>query len=139
MTLETWFILYALTKMVAYTAWSYWGICLFAPSVQRRRLLATFYGAVRLLMGMILGYFIFVGALIMNNAIGNAPLTYAAIYVPARICEWTVMFFIISRNKSRFRDVVIWIAGGILISCLADIPWGILNYGEIVPRGRPFC
>jgi hypothetical protein len=132
-------VIYLLVKMLAYTAWSYWGICLFAPKTKHRFSLASIYGIIRLLMGVLLGIYLFQYTLAMNNAIDNSLLTYVSIYIPARICEWSCMVFIISRTPMQFKHVVLWVIGGILISCLADIPWGIMNGGQIVPHGRPFC
>jgi hypothetical protein len=74
----------------------------------------------------------------MNNATRNAPMTYAAIYIPVRVLEWTIMYFIIRRGRASFMRAFIWVGGGIIISCLADIPLGIMNHG-VVPAGRPFC
>ena len=128
--------LYILAKFAAYTAWCFLGIRLFARS--RGFGLALIYGGARLLMGVGIGLFIFLAALSMNNATRDAPLTYAAIYVPTRVLEWTAMFFIIRRGGTSFGRACLWVLDGILISCLADIPLGIMNDG-VVPVGRPFC
>jgi hypothetical protein len=129
---------YIAVKWLVYTAWCYLGVRLFAPAVPHLYRRAALYGTLRLLMGVGIGLFIFFAALSMNNATRNAPLTYAAIYVPVRVLEWSLMYGIIRREKSPFLPVCSWILGGIAISCLADIPLGMMN-GGIVPAGRPFC
>jgi hypothetical protein len=91
------------------------------------------------MMGFILGIFIFNYALKMNNAIDNSALTYLAIYVPARIFEWGLMFLIIARSYSNMKYIILWVIGGIIISCLADIPLGFISNWGIVPHGRPMC
>jgi len=73
----------------------------------------------------------------MNNATRNAPLTYAVIYVPVRIVEWSIWYYILRGGTSKLRPAL-WIAGGVIISCLADLPIGIAEHG-VVPVGRPFC
>jgi hypothetical protein len=130
--------LYIVTKFVAYTAWCFLGMRMFGSGASSGFGLAAVYGGVRLLMGVGLGLLIFLAALSMNNATRNAPLTYAAIYVPVRALEWTIMYFIIRRDQPSLERAFVWVAGGIVISCLADIPLGIMNHG-VVPAGRPFC
>ncbi|HEV8337570.1 MAG TPA: hypothetical protein VGR67_14245 [Candidatus Polarisedimenticolia bacterium] len=80
----------------------------------------------------------------MNNATRNAPLTYVAIYVPVRIVEWMILRVFITRNplgvarETLWAKSAFWVAGGVVISCLADLPLGVME-GGIVPIGRPFC
>lgn len=133
------YISYAGVKLLAYTFWAYLGVRLFAERTQHRISLSVLYGFARLLMGFLLGILIFVFALELNNSINNPWLTYVAIYVPARIVEWGIMFLIISRCYSKPKQAVLWIIGGIAISCLADIPLGIIAGWQFVPYGRPLC
>ena len=88
-------------------------------------------------MGVFFGMGIFLAALTMNNAVKNSMLTYWVVYVPVRIVEWSLMLLIL-RRQGAAPQYVSWVAGGVVISCLADIPLGILE-GGVVPVGRPFC
>ena len=128
---------YLVVKAAAYTAWCYLGVKWFQSPARVRIPLAITLGLVRLAMGVVVGAFIYLAALSMNNATRNAPLTYAAIYVPVRIVEWSIWYFVIAGRRLNLRSVV-WILGGVIVSCLADIPIGIAEHG-VVPVGRPFC
>jgi low temperature requirement protein LtrA len=90
-----------------------------------------------LILGILLGIGIFLAALSMNNATRNTFLTYLVIYVPVRIGEWLLWYFLIRTESGRGHPLT-WIAGRVLVSCLADIPLGIME-GRVVPVGRPFC
>ena len=131
------YALYVPIKLAAYVAWCWVGIRWFAPSRTPAFRAAMLFGLGRLFLGIALGLFIFFAALSMNNATRNAPLTYAAIYVPVRVCEWLLWYFLL-RTVPGGRRAALWVAGGVLVSCLADIPIGILEKG-VVPVGRPFC
>jgi len=70
---------------------------------------------------------------------------YAAVYVPVRWIEWTILAWLIAKQFRkiswvfRWSDVSTrWRLGGIVISCLADIPL-IISLGGIIPVGRFFC
>ncbi len=76
-------LLYVLVKLAAYTAW-----CALALRIFDGQGSALLWGILRLLVGVVIGLFIFGAALSMNNATRNAPLTYFVIYVPVRIVEW---------------------------------------------------
>jgi len=108
-----------------------------APDRRNPARKAAALGAFRLALGVGIGLFIYVAALSMNNATRNAPLTYAAIYVPVRVLEWTVLHVFVAR-RFQWPGSVGWILGGVIVSCLADIPLGMMN-GGVVPVGRPFC
>jgi len=96
------------------------------------------YGAIRLLMGIFFGVLIFFAALSMNNATRNSILTYAVVYVPVRFVEWSIMAFLINRERPPL-TAFYWILGGILISCLADFPLAAVTGDNVVPVGRPLC
>ena len=128
---------YLLVKLVAYISWCYLGLRWFRPEHPKPAGEAVILGIGRLVLGMLLGIGIYLAALGMNNATRNAPLTYAAIYVPVRIVEWSVWFFVL-RGRGPLPRIVLWIAGGVAISCLADFPIGIVEHG-VVPVGRPLC
>lgn len=130
------YIVYIAVKCAAYAAWCYAGLRLLAPERPRPVKIALVLGGLRVLLGIALGLFIFFAALSMNNATRNAPLTYFSIYVPVRIVEWTIFHFLIGGFRG-FRSAG-WVLGGVVVSCLADIPIGIME-GGVVPVGRPFC
>ena len=131
------YILYGLVKYAAYAWWCFVGLRTLAPERGQPLRLAAQLGAVRLALGIVVGLFIFIAALSMNNATRNAPLTYLAIYVPVRIVEWTILHLLVSRTPRGWKSVG-WVIGGVAVSCAADIPLGIME-GGVVPVGRPFC
>ena len=129
------YVVYIVVKYLAYTVWCYAGLRLLTPERPRPMRTAALLGGARLALGIVLGLFIFFAALSMNNATRNAPLTYVSIYVPVRVVEWTIFHFLVGGFGILF---VGWVLGGIVVSCLADIPIGIIE-GGVVPVGRPFC
>ena len=131
-------IAYILIKYAAYTLWSFVGIKRIFHRQGHALANSAAYGAIRLLMGIFFGVFIFFAALSMNNATRNSVLTYAVIYVPVRLVEWSILAVLINRGRPTFRALY-WICGGILISCLSDLPLAVINHDHIVPVGRPFC
>ncbi|HEX2521795.1 MAG TPA: hypothetical protein VHP35_06675, partial [Terriglobia bacterium] len=131
------FLVYLLTKFAAYSGWCYLGLRWFDPSREGKARGSLFYGFLRLLMGVFFGMGVFLAALTMNNAVKNSMLTYLVVYVPVRIVEWSLMLLIL-RRQGAVRQYVRWVAGGVVLSCLADIPLGIME-GGVVPVGRPFC
>ena len=130
------YFVYIAVKYAAYATWCYAGLRCLAPDRLRPGKVASVLGGLRLLLGIALGLFIFFAALSMNNATRNAPLTYFSIYVPVRVAEWTIFHFLIGGIRG-FRSAG-WVLGGVVVSCLADIPIGIME-GGVVPVGRPFC
>ena len=131
------FLVYLSTKFAAYSGWCYVGLRWFDPSLDRKARGSLFYGFLRLLMGVFFGMGIFLAALTMNNAVRNSILTYFVVYVPVRVLEWSIMLLIF-RRQGAILEYTVWVAGGVVISCLADIPLGIVE-GGVVPVGRPFC
>lgn len=131
------YIVYIAVKCVAYISWCYVGLRSLAPERAKPWRTASWLGIARLGLGVGLGLFIFLAALSMNNATRNAPMTYLSIYVPVRIFEWAVFHVLISRKIQGPKSVG-WVLGGVVVSCLADIPLGIME-GGVVPVGRPFC
>jgi hypothetical protein len=126
-----------LVKCVAYVSWSCVGLRILEPERPRPLRRAVLLGVARLGLGIVVGAFIFFAALSMNNSTRNVPLTYVSIYVPVRVVEWTIMHVFVSRAMVWPRSVA-RVLGGVVISCLADIPLGIME-GGVVPVGRPFC
>lgn len=131
------FLAYLLTKFTAYSSWCYLGLRWFDPRREKKARGSLFYGFLRLLMGIFFGIGIFLAALTMNNAVKNSILTYFIIYVPVRVVEWSLLLLLL-RRQGVVSQCAAWVAGGVAISCLADIPLGIME-GGVVPVGRPFC
>lgn len=148
--------LYVLAKFIAYTVWCAVGIQLLwsferAANVQltnargagwqRKWLLASGYGLLRLVMGIFFGLLIWILGTMVAQNLGNARhrgiLTYLVIYVPVRWVEWTILAWIMARNSAKGIGYG-WRLGGIAISCLADVPL-IAATGWMLPIGRFFC
>ena len=131
------FVMYLCTKALAYAGWCYLGLRFFAPGKPKLVMASIKYGCARLMLGVLLGVVIFLAALSMNNAIRNAPLTYLVIYVPVRIFEWGLFYSLMRRQPISWHGLF-WVVGGVVVSCLADLPIAI-SEGGVVPVGRPFC
>ncbi len=130
-------LVYIAIKFFAYSLWCLLGLRWFEGQSGNQIRRAFKLGLVRLLIGIGLGLFIFIAALKMNNATRDSLLTYLVIYVPVRFFEWLVIAFFIKKKKG-LPQALLWILGGIVVSCLADLT--LLAYGErIIPVGRPFC
>ena len=108
------------------------------------------FGLLRLLLGFMFGLFIYLVGSIVYSALIDAPatslLTYLAVYVPVRWLEWSILGLLISPSARKFgvfwtglnsRDRL-WRLGGVLISCVADVPM-IIALGGILPVGRFLC
>ena len=73
-------------------------------------------------------------------------IAYLSVYVPVRWIEWTIMALLILPGPiSPLQGVAgggradrLWRLGGIVISCLADIPL-IVSLGGVIPVGRFLC
>jgi hypothetical protein len=143
-------LLYPAVKLLAYTFWCYLGLRNFRPSMNRVYSRSAVYGFVRLLMGFFFGVAIWMISTVVLSHIGyGLPqniLTYALVYVPVRWIEWSIMAALIvpdsfpllrwtSGTSPRDRN---WRLGGIVISCLADIPL-IASLGGVIPTGRFLC
>ncbi len=131
------YTVYVVVKCIAYVSWCFVGLRLLSSEQPRPLRRAAVLGVARFGLGVAVGVFIFIAALSMNNATRNAPLTYLSIYVPVRILEWGIFHFLISR-KIQWPGSAAWVLGGVVVSCLADVPLGIME-GGVVPVGRPFC
>ncbi len=157
-------IWYILVKLVAYTAWSALGLewlrsfpstdtaVLNQPTTNEKGsdwLPAIGFGILRLFMGVFFGLLIWM----ISSALaeGTTPwivrdaAIYAAVYVPVRWIEWTILAWLIAKQfrkvswAFRWSDVTTrWRLGGIVISCVADIPL-IISLGGVIPVGRFFC
>lgn len=143
-------LLYPAIKLLAYGFWCYWGLRNFRPPMNDVYSRSLLYGFLRLLMGLFFGVVIWLISSIVLSHIGyGLPqniLTYALVYVPVRWIEWSIMATVIlpdsfsllrwiSGTSPRDRN---WRLGGIVISCLADIPL-IASLGGVIPTGRFLC
>jgi len=146
-------LLYLGVKFLAYSAWLYYGLLRFhgrRPGLGA----AAAFGLIRLLMGFFFGVLIYlasswvVTSLSAGLGFGFARnlVAYLLVYVPVRWVEWSIMAAFLSPRPVGGFGLVFgddpgdraWRAGGILISCLADIPL-IVSLGGVIPTGRFLC
>jgi hypothetical protein len=138
-------VLYVAVKAVAYMAWCGLGARLHGDR-ERLWLKGILYGFFRLAMGCVLGLiliYLLVNALAITNV--NPVLLYLAVYVPVRWLEWSALAVVMDRNRESLArqflrgspSSIFWRVGGIVISCLADIPMMIAMGG--LPIGRFMC
>jgi len=143
-------LLYPALKLLAYSLWCYLGLRNFRSSMNGVYSRSLLYGFLRLLMGLFFAVVIWLISSIVLSHIGyGLPqniLTYVLVYVPVRWIEWSIMAALIvpdsfpllrwiSATSPRDRN---WRLGGIVISCLADIPL-IASLGGVIPTGRFLC
>lgn len=147
--------LYAVLKYAVYSAWCAAGLALLVgrDAVVWRR--AAGLGALRVAIGLAFGTFIFLASLAVFAGLSETEvgasrhlphvLTYLAVYVPVRWLEWGILELVIDPVRRGFGGLVAggsgpgrrFRLGGILVSCLADLPM-ILSMGGI-PVGRFLC
>src|SRR5882762_5689626 len=141
--------LYFVVKLIAYCAWCFVGLRLFQPNARLLPARALGFGVLRLFMGFFFGILVYFlsSALITHIGAGlpENTITYLAVYVPVRWIEWSIMAALFCRMQSRSSFIFgensrdrSWRFGGIVISCLADIPL-IVSLGGIIPTGRFLC
>jgi len=139
------FLVYSLVKFGAYVGWSTLGVKLHGHT-NRIFLRGLLWGVVRLFMGIVFGL-VAIG-LLANLIVGVAksqPATYFIVYVPVRWVEWSLLGLWLDTQPPSIkaflggssRTSVYWKLGGIVISCLADIPV-LLAVGGL-PVGRFMC
>jgi hypothetical protein len=141
---------YLLIKLIACCPWCYLGLRLFRPQQTQSVGQALRFGIIRLLLGLFFGLVIFFLAAFWGHAFGTGLpqniLTYLGAYVPVRWIEWTIMAALLTPgllgaphwfpgNGNRDR---LWRLGGIITSCVADIPF-IAAFDGPVPAGRFLC
>lgn len=140
-------ILYLVVKFLAYTGWIFFGLRKLgneSSPLVRSLLLGLF----RLGLGFFFGVLIWLASSALLSMLGYGlpqnVFTYLAVYVPVRWFEWSILaailvpssvaqFFLGVRRPDR-----LWRLGGIVISCLADIPL-IISLGGVIPTGRFLC
>ena len=143
-------VAYIALKYLAYAAWCFVGLSLLSAISPVSLARALGFGLLRLLLGLMFGLFIYLVGSIVYSALIDAPatglLTYLAVYVPVRWVEWSILGLLIAPSArtfsafwtgSNYRDRL-WRLGGVLISCVADIPM-IIAFGGILPVGRFLC
>jgi hypothetical protein len=138
-------VAYGLVKLIAYSAWCGLGARLHGhtgPIVLK----ALLFGLLRLAMGVVLGLgLILWGVNMLAQATHDQFLLYLAVYVPTRWVEWSLMVVVMHGGHRSFKNFLVgetsssrlWRLGGIVVSCLADIPM-MLTIGGL-PIGRFMC
>jgi hypothetical protein len=140
-------IFYLVVKFLAYSGWMFFGLRKLRneQSLLVRSFLLGFF---RLCLGFFFGVLIYFvsSALVsqLGSGSGSNVLTYLAVYVPVRWFEWSILAAILV--PSSFTQFLfgaarldrLWRLGGIVISCLADIPL-IISLGGLIPTGRFLC
>ena len=138
-------LLYILVKAVAYISWCGQGAKLHGH-IDRLVLRAFLYGFVRLAMGAILGLILILWLMnLFSTVVSSHVLLYLAIYIPVRWLEWSLMAVMMDLEHRTAHSFLVgdtatsrlWRLGGIVISCLADIPM-IISVGGL-PLGRLVC
>jgi len=140
-------ILYLAVKYVAYTGWMFFGLCKLRNE-QSPLFRSSLLGLFRLGLGFFFGVLIYLLSSALMSQLGfssgSSIITYLAVYVPVRWIEWSIMaallipgsfaqFFVGAAKPDR-----LWRVGGIVISCLADIPL-VVSLGGVIPTGRFLC
>ena len=130
-------VLYYLALIyTSHLIWCLVGLLLFSVRMRQRLLLAATIAAglalFRLLLGLISGYMVFYEAtprylLPWMRLSGDLLPSYFAIYVPVRLIEWAILAMLIrfvSRKEGASRPLtaICWIVGGVVWSCLFDLP-----------------
>ena len=145
---------YLALKVLAYSAWMFVGMRAFRREGWSRIGTAMGLGILRVLVGLGFGLAIAVASEAVSDVVRSVSYTewvsvtaaYLAIYVPVRWIEWGVFDLAPRGDSSWLRGVVMghgrrtwwWRGGGIVVSCLADIPV-ILALGGIPMLGSFLC
>ncbi len=144
---------YFVLKGAAYALWCALGVRRFQPERTRRAGLALGLGLLRLVLGLVFGVAIFLGGALVYAGLSEDGafaastamiLTYLAVYVPVRWIEWAIIEAILT-PRARGLGFLLgsdggarrWRLGGVLISCLADVPLMLAAGG--LPVGRFMC
>lgn len=142
--------LYLVIKLLAYCTWCFVGLRMFQSAARLLPAKAIGFGVLRLFMGFFFGVTIyFLGSLsltLLGSGLRQNIITYLLVYVPVRWIEWSIMSALIASGVSRTSSWFLgwssrdrfWRAGGIFLSCLADIPL-IASLGGLLPTGRFLC
>lgn len=131
------YLLYVVVKLICYIGWCWFGLRLWRPG-DATPLGAIRFGVLRLILGIVFGFFIFFGA----GAIAGDDLLwdYIKIYTPVRLLEWFILVWLILRNSASKTSPTVWLwcVGGIIVSFAADLasPAGLEGHFCI---GRCLC
>src|SRR5438477_7031521 len=90
-------VIYGAAKFIAYSCWCQVGLRLVRP-VGAGRAAALRLGAVRWLLGLGFGVAVFFAAGSIDAA--DVASTYVAIYTPVRAIEWSIVAFLIVRDRA---------------------------------------
>lgn len=141
-------LLYIAIKFLAYSAWIFWGLRTLRRQATPSPLASLALGFLRLCLGLFFGVLIyFLSATLLSHLGYGLPqnaLTYLLVYIPVRWVEWSIMAVILAPGSlAQFlvgaaKPDRLWRLGGIVISCLADIPL-IVSLGGVIPTGRFLC
>ncbi|HXT24008.1 MAG TPA: hypothetical protein VN749_04160 [Candidatus Eisenbacteria bacterium] len=140
--------LYLGIKLAAYGLWCFLGLAKLRAGRDASAGRALMLGFVRLLLGLLFGVVIWLASSVVLSRLGYGlpqnVVAYLLVYVPVRWLEWSIMAVIlVPGSVSEFllgarKPDRLWRLGGILISCLADIPL-IISLGGVIPTGRFLC
>ena len=129
-------LFYVAVKLFSYVAWCWVGLWIW-QSASSGIIKAIGLGMVRLVIGVSFGVGIF---LLLPVQPENLLWKYVAIYAPVRMLEWLLMVFIFGPKLDAHTapKSVLWCAGGILVSFVADFasPEGVAGHFCI---GRCLC
>jgi len=140
-------LVYLGVKFVFYSGWIFFGLRKLRnePSPLFRSLLLGFF---RLCLGFFFGVLIYFLSSTLISLLGSGSgsnvLTYLSVYVPVRWIEWSIMVAILVPSSfgqflfGAAKPDRLWRLGGIVISCLADVPL-IISLGGVIPNGRFLC
>ena len=124
---------YVLLKLVAHAFWGIAGVRLLDRGRDRATAVGIMWGTMRTLLGFITGLLVYAATRNTTYAFRTATSTYLGIYIPLRFVEWYLMARLVRQNGKFSRRDALWIAGGVVISFIADVP--MMHHG-IVPAGR---
>jgi hypothetical protein len=142
--------LYLVIKLLAYCIWCFVGLRMFQSDARFLPAKAIGFGVIRFFMGFFFGIAIyFLGSLsltVLGSGLQQNIVTYLLVYVPVRWIEWSIMSLMLASSVPHTSSWLLgwnfhdrrWRAGGIFISCLADIPL-IASLGGLLPTGRFLC
>ena len=138
------FVGYFVLKYIAYSAWCWAGLKMLRTEPPERGK-ALGHGLLRLFLGFALGLFIWALSTKVASSVGTDRATqqiaaYLAVYVPVRWFEWSLIASLVERSPLAFlvprtTNSLLFRLGGILVSCLADVPMLI----DGLPIGRFMC
>ncbi len=137
--------IYIACKFVAYSFWCTVGARLHGHQ-DRLILKGIGFGIVRSLMGALFGLILILWLLnVLQVVTRDRWQLYLLVYVPVRWVEWSFMVPMLDKTGPSLKGLVIgktpasayWRLGGILISCLADLPLIAMSGG--LPIGRFMC